>query len=78
MALPVAALAWSPGGFPNQLGQRPLRGWRSWQAVGGEVNQTIMEEVMARPDIDTVWDGSEVERHALELAAERLPQSDTA
>ncbi len=46
LALPAVSLAWSPGGFPNQLGQRPLRGWRSWQAVGGEVNQTIMEEVM--------------------------------
>ena len=33
---------------------------------------------MARPDIDTVWDGEEVEHHALELAAERLPQSHTA
>lgn len=44
----------------------------------GRIQDGIMEEVMARPDIDTVWDGSEVERHALELAAERLPQSDTA
>ena len=42
-----ALLAWGPGGFPNQLGQTPLRGWRSWQAVGGEVNQTFMEQVMA-------------------------------
>jgi hypothetical protein len=39
-------LAWSPGGFPNQLGQTPLRGWRSWQAVGGDVNQSFMEQVM--------------------------------
>ena len=44
----------------------------------GRIQDGIMEEVMDRPDIDTVWDGSEVERHALELAAERLPQSDTA
>ena len=44
----------------------------------GRIQDGIMEEVMARPDINTVWDGSEVERHALELAAERLPQSDTA
>ena len=39
--------AWSPGGFPNQLGRIPLRGWRSWQAVANEVNQTFMEQIMA-------------------------------
>ena len=42
----MAAPAWSPGGFPNQLGQTPPRGWRSWQAVAGEVNQSFMEQVM--------------------------------
>ena len=36
----------------------------------GRIQDGIMDEVMARPDIDTVWDGNEVERHALELAAE--------
>ena len=41
-----SVLAWSPGGFPNNLGQIPLRGWRSWQAVAGEVNQTFMEQIM--------------------------------
>lgn len=44
----------------------------------GRIQDGIMDEVMARPDIDTVWDGNEVERHALELAAERLPRTDTA
>ena len=43
----------------------------------GRVQDGIMEEVMARPDIDTVWDGNEVEQHALQLAAERLPQPGT-
>lgn len=31
---------------PNHLEGEPLRGWRSWQAFAGDVNQTIMEDVM--------------------------------
>ena len=38
---------WSGHAFvPNKLERTPLRGWRSWQAVAGEVNQTFMEEAM--------------------------------
>ena len=33
-------------GFPNSLGATPLRGWRSWQAVGDEVDQAVMERAM--------------------------------
>ena len=39
----------------------------------GRIQDGIMAEVMDRPDIETVWDGEDVERQALELAAERLP-----
>eukprot|EP00039_Didymoeca_costata_P023087 m.347859 g.347859 ORF g.347859 m.347859 type:complete len:455 (-) comp34438_c0_seq1:68-1432(-) len=43
----VSCNAWGPSpGFPNQLGAKPLHGWRSWQAYLGNVNQTIMENVM--------------------------------
>ena len=46
-ALLAAASAWGPApGFPNNLGSVPLRGWRSWQAVGGEVDQATMERAM--------------------------------
>ena len=41
----------------------------------GRIQDGIMAEVMDRPDIDSAWDGIEVERHALELAAQRLPSS---
>ena len=39
----------------------------------GRIQDSIMAEVMDRPDIEAVWDGEDVERQALELAAERLP-----
>ena len=39
----------------------------------GRIQDGIMAEVMDRPDIEAVWDGEDVERHALKLAAERLP-----
>ena len=39
----------------------------------GRIQDGIMAEVMNRPDIEDVWDGEDVERHALKLAAERLP-----
>lgn len=39
----------------------------------GRIQDGIMAEVMDRPDIETVWDGEDVERQALQLAAERLP-----
>jgi hypothetical protein len=43
-----SALAWGPTpGFPNSLGRTPFRGWRSWQAVGAEVTQTVMQTAMA-------------------------------
>ena len=41
----------------------------------GRIQDGIMAEVMDRPDIDSVWDGAEVEHHALKLAAQRLPSS---
>ena len=44
----------------------------------GQIQDGIMAEVMDRPDIESVWDGEEVEAHALALAAERLPQAPTA
>lgn len=44
----------------------------------GAIQDGIMAEVMDRPDIDSVWDGTEVERHALELAAQRLPSTITS
>ena len=40
----------------------------------GRIQDSIMAEVMDRPDIESAWDGQEVEDHALALAAERLPQ----
>ena len=40
----------------------------------GRIQDGIMAEVMDRPDIETVWNGEDVERlKALQLAAERLP-----
>ena len=39
----------------------------------GRIQDGIMAEVMDRPDIEAVWDGEDVERQALKLAAERLP-----
>ena len=39
----------------------------------GEIQDGIMEEVMAREDIETCWDSDEVAQHALTLAAERMP-----
>ncbi|MCH1583304.1 MAG: FAD-dependent monooxygenase [Flavobacteriales bacterium] len=39
----------------------------------GEIQDGIMEEVMAREDIETCWDSDEVAQHALALAAERMP-----
>lgn len=39
----------------------------------GRIQDGIMAEVMDRPDIEAAWDGEDVERQALELAAERLP-----
>ena len=39
----------------------------------GRIQDGIMAEVMDRPDIETVWNGEDVERQALQLAAERLP-----
>ena len=42
-----SALAWGPTpGFPNSLGRTPFRGWRSWQAVGAEVTQAVMQTAM--------------------------------
>ena len=42
-----SALAWGPTpGFPNSLGRTPFRGWRSWQAVGDEVTQAVMQTAM--------------------------------
>jgi hypothetical protein len=47
------ATAWSPGGFPNQLGRTPQRGWRSWNAFGDvDINQATMlrmAQALARP-----------------------------
>ena len=42
----AAARAWSPGGFPNQLGATPLLGWRAWQAYGPDINQSLMIRAM--------------------------------
>ena len=39
----------------------------------GRIQDGIMAEVMDRPDINSAWDGTEVEHHALELAAQRVP-----
>ena len=39
----VPSLGWSPGGFPNQLGKTPPRGWRSWIAFVHEADQHKME-----------------------------------
>lgn len=39
----------------------------------GRIQDGIMEEVMARPDIAECWDSDEVAAHALRLAAERMP-----
>ena len=39
----------------------------------GRIQDGIMAEVMDRPDINSAWDGTEVENHALELAAQRVP-----
>ena len=50
-------LCWSPGGFPNQLGRRPPRGWRSWNAFGDDVSQErllrIARALAAPRDSDT-------------------------
>jgi len=43
----------------------------------GHIQDGIMAEVMDRADINSVWDGEEVERHALQLADQRLRQSCT-
>lgn len=41
------AYGWGPApGFPNSLGATPMRGWRSWQAVGNGVNQATMHSAM--------------------------------
>ena len=37
------ARSWSPGGFPNQLGTTPPRGWRSWIAYKQDADQSLME-----------------------------------
>ena len=37
-----ATLGWSPGGFPNDLGKTPPRGWRSWIAFVHEADQAKM------------------------------------
>lgn len=42
----VVASAWSPGGFPNQLGRVPPRGWRSWIAYVHDADQPKMEAAM--------------------------------
>lgn len=39
----------------------------------GRIQDGIMQEVMARPDIAECWDSDEVARHALSLAEERIP-----
>ena len=39
----------------------------------GRIQDGIMQEVMDRPDIEAQWDSHEVEKHALKLAADRLP-----
>eukprot|EP00937_MAST-01D_sp_MAST-1D-sp2_P001784 g1784.t1 len=47
VACALALWAWGPEpGFPNSLGATPMRGWRSWQAVGGGVDQAAMERAM--------------------------------
>ena len=38
LGCPVA-LGWSPGGFPNDLGKTPPRGWRSWIAFVHEADR---------------------------------------
>jgi len=38
----LPAVAVNPGGFPNSI-TGPLRGWRSWNAVFSDVNQTLIE-----------------------------------
>ena len=45
-ALAAGAAASTPGG-PYGLGQTPYMGWRSWNAYHNNVNQTLLEEVMA-------------------------------
>ena len=43
----LAAHAVTPDGFPNSLAMdRPPRGWRSWSAYAGDVNQHLIEQVM--------------------------------
>ena len=43
----LSSCGWGPEpGFPNSLGRAPMRGWRSWQAVGDEVDQAVMERAM--------------------------------
>lgn len=43
MVLCNGAFSWGPTpGFPNHLGSTPLMGWRSWQAYGSEINQSLM------------------------------------
>ena len=47
LILLLSSCGWGPEpGFPNSLGRAPMRGWRSWQAVGGEVDQAVMERAM--------------------------------
>jgi hypothetical protein len=45
-ALLATASASSPGGFPNQLGRVPPRGWRSWIAYVHDADQQKMEAAM--------------------------------
>ena len=44
-AAPAAGV--TPSGFPNSLAlDRPPRGWRSWSAYAGAVDQALIEAVM--------------------------------
>ena len=56
----------------TELGQFPRMPYAEAMKLG-RIQDGIMAEVMDRPDIEAVWDGEDVERQALELAAERLP-----
>lgn len=47
VALAELVHAVTPDGFPNSLAMdHPPRGWRSWSAYGGDVNQQLIEKVM--------------------------------
>lgn len=49
LAVAVAEIghAVTPDGFPNSLAMdHPPRGWRSWSAYAGDVNQQLIEQVM--------------------------------